>query len=63
MTVIELDSYRNRGNGAREVLMDHMADFATSEQELAEIGNFVDALLARLWMEGYKVVRIEGVER
>lgn len=57
--IIELDDYRHEGNGAREVLIDHMADFATNECELAEIGDFIDALLARLWMCGYKVVRVE----
>lgn len=59
MTVIKLDDYRDKGNGAREVLIEHMSHYAQTEQDLAEIGDFVDALLARLWVEGYKVVLIE----
>ena len=57
--IIDLDNYRNHGNGAREVLIDHMSHFAQSEQDLAEIGDFIDTLLARLWMCGYKIVPIE----
>lgn len=54
--VIDLDQYRVEGNGSREVLIDHMAYYAKDERDLEEICDFVDALLARLWMAGYKIV-------
>ena len=56
--VIELDDYRNQGNGAREVLLEHMESFANDDTELGEIADFVDGLLASLWVAGYKIVPV-----
>lgn len=54
--VVKLDDYRKH---AREALIDYMSQFASSEYELSEVGEFVDSLVGTLWMAGYKIVRLE----
>ena len=63
MSVIQLDDFRRKGNGAREALIEHMSYYAMNEQDLEEIGEFIDVLLARLWLAGYKIVPLEEKDR
>ena len=57
--VIHLAHYRNRGNGAREALMEiGRKHHAASKMPLGEfdVPAWTDYILGRLWESGFKIV-------
>ena len=61
--IIELDAFRNAGNGGREALLEALLqDCVTgsvSDEEAAHIREVADVILARLWLLGFKLVPLE----
>jgi hypothetical protein len=49
----------NRGNGAREALIDLVQNRYTAH---GDAGHEADVLLAELWVRGFKIVPLDGAE-
>ena len=61
--IIELDKFRNPGNGGRDAmtyaLLESFDPAATTDAEIENTCDVADVILARLWLLGFKVVPLE----
>ena len=61
--IIELDKFRNHGNGARDAmvfaLLEGLEEAETDDADVDTACDVADVILARLWLLGFKVVPLE----